>query len=85
MFLLPREVMLDVKSCLFQYKFLNNILVNNFWLNKRKIIQNDFCTFCNIECETLLHLFWDSLASGSRSDSGVYEKSFTLMVIFRIF
>ena len=30
-YLLPRKVMFDVKSFVFQYKFLNNILVNNFW------------------------------------------------------
>ena len=58
-YLLPRKVMFHVKSFVFQYKFLKNILVNNFGLKKWKIIQNDFCTFCNIECETLLHLFWD--------------------------
>ena len=32
-YLLPRKVMFDVKSF---YKFLNNILVNNFWLKNGK-------------------------------------------------
>lgn len=48
----------DVKTREFQYKFINDNLVNNYWLHKWKISDTNKCTFCNKETETLNHLFW---------------------------
>lgn len=51
----------DTKTREFQYKFLNDILATNFWLYKWKIKETDRCTFCNVECETIQHLFWECI------------------------
>jgi len=42
----------------FQFKFLHNIHVNNYWLKKWKIIDTDKCTLCLEHAETLDHLIW---------------------------
>jgi hypothetical protein len=47
----------DTVTRTFQYKFLNDILANNFWLEKWKIIENNKCTFCNNREENIYHLF----------------------------
>jgi hypothetical protein len=38
---------------------LNNCLVNNYWLTKWDIEQNDKCTFCSLQTETQMHMFWE--------------------------
>jgi len=43
----------------FQFKFLHNILVNQYWLHKWKIADSDLCTLCQKEPETLDHLVWN--------------------------
>jgi hypothetical protein len=43
----------------FQFKFLHDILVNNYWLEKWKIKDSNLWTFCQIEAEDIMHLFWD--------------------------
>ena len=48
----------DTHTRAFQYKFLNNILINNYWLTKWKIKNDTNCTFCGIMEENMLHLFW---------------------------
>ena len=55
----PFQLFTDSRSRIFQYKFLNNILVNNFWLKKWGIQENSICTFCKQETETQVHIFWD--------------------------
>jgi len=42
----------------FQFKFLHNIHVNNYWLKKWKIKDTDKCTLCLEHVETLDHLTW---------------------------
>ena len=37
------------------------ILGTNSYLCKIKIKNSDLCTFCNIERETIVHLFWDCI------------------------
>ena len=32
--------------------------MTNYWLNLINLVDSDICTFCEIECESLLHLFW---------------------------
>jgi len=48
----------DTRTREFHYKFLNDILVNNYWLKKWKIKDDDKCRLCKSETETLLHQFW---------------------------
>lgn len=50
---------IDTKTREFQFKFLNDVLVNNYWLKKWKLKVSDECTFCKKESETILHLFWE--------------------------
>ena len=49
----------NVKTREFQYKFLNDLLPTNYWLHKWKIRENNTCTFCETQVETLEHLFYD--------------------------
>lgn len=49
---------IDTKTKDFQYRFLHDILVNNYWLKKWHLTENDMCTFCKKESETIIHLFW---------------------------
>ena len=61
----PKEVFLrhftilrDTKLQEFQFKLLYDILITNYWLKRFELSETDACTFCGIECESLLHLFW---------------------------
>ena len=49
---------LDTKTREFKFKFLHDVLVNNFWLRKWSLEENNLCTFCNLMREDILHLFW---------------------------
>ena len=51
------KVCLEVKLIEFQYCFLHDILINNFWLNTWKLQKDWLCT--NEEIEDLGHLFWE--------------------------
>ena len=48
----------DTKSKQFQYKFLHDILVNNYWLKKWNIKDSEYCEYCQNEIENLEHVFW---------------------------
>jgi hypothetical protein len=50
---------LDTNLRYFQYKLLHRILTTNHFLKLIGIKGEDYCTFCKIESETLLHLFTD--------------------------
>ena len=43
----------------FQYKYLKRIIPTNHFLNKCKLVSSSLCDFCNMEIETLNHLFWE--------------------------
>ena len=43
----------------FQYKLSNRIITTNQYLKMINIKEDDRCTFCNRETETLVHLFWE--------------------------
>ena len=43
----------------FEYCFLHDILINNFWLKTWKLREDWLFTFCNEEIEDLGHLFWE--------------------------
>jgi hypothetical protein len=42
---IPYISIIDTKTREFQYKFLQDVLVNNFWLRKWNLRENDNCTF----------------------------------------
>ena len=57
-FLLTRTCAKSTKIIIFQFKFLHRRLPTNSFLHKIAIKDNDLCTFCKEETDTLLHLFW---------------------------
>ena len=58
-FLMVRSISSEtfVRRC--QFKILNNITFTNHRLAKIGYAQNDLCTFCGVESETLYHLFYE--------------------------
>ena len=57
-FQLARTCTKSTKIIIFQFKFLHRRLPTNSFLYKIAIKDNDLCTFCQEETDTLLHLFW---------------------------
>ena len=51
----------DIKLQNFQYKFLMHTLPTNTFLLKCNIAISVLCDFCNMELETINHLFWECL------------------------
>ena len=49
---------LDTKTREFQFKFLHDVLINNYWLKKWNLAETDLCTFCMSATEDIFHLFW---------------------------
>ena len=62
---LPHTVALEPYARAFQYKVLNSILYTNTKLYKIGYTEQDKCTFCNTEPETLHHFFFHSSHSNS--------------------
>ena len=57
---LPFECTKISKLRVFQFKLLHRRLATNDFLKKKiKLRDNDLCNFCQIEEETLIHLFWN--------------------------
>ena len=48
----------STKLLMFQYKLQNRIIATNTYLKVINIKDEDICTFCKLEPETLVHLFW---------------------------
>ena len=59
------------KLIIFQFKLLHRRLATNDFLNKIGIRENDICTFCRTEEESLFHLFW------SCSETSSFWRDFT--------
>ena len=57
--LLPFKVTLETKLQIFQFKILHRILITNSKLLLFKLRLNNRCTFCEINKETISHLFWE--------------------------
>jgi len=55
---MPYKCTIDVKSRYFQYRFIHRILPTNDFLFKIGIVENDKCTFCVVENESIKHLMW---------------------------
>ena len=49
----------EVKLRWFQYRLIHRILTTNTYLYKLKYTENDLCTFCQIESESIIHLLWE--------------------------
>ena len=58
-FSLPFRTTKDSILIWFQLRLLHRILATNYLLTKMHIINNDKCTFCTRETESLKHLFWE--------------------------
>ena len=59
-YLLHRRVTLDTNLRIFQYKLLNVLYLNNILFRFKKV-DSPFCSYCNEEEETPLHLFHSCL------------------------
>jgi hypothetical protein len=55
------KVPIDTKMKEFQYRFLYDLLANNYWLHKWKIKQSASCLYCTTtnQVENILHMFWE--------------------------
>ena len=49
----------DTKLWDFQFRILNRILTTNILFKKLKIQEEDLCSYCNEDRETISHLFYD--------------------------
>ena len=49
----------ETKLIYFQYRILMCIVATNSFLHKLKLVENDLCTFCKSERETIPHIFYD--------------------------
>ena len=58
-FLLPNEVAFEPYLKAFQYKVLNSILFINKKLCKVGYIQDDKCSLCKTDSESLYHIFFE--------------------------
>ena len=58
-FLLPHEVAFEPYLKAFQYKVLNSILFTNKKLCKIGYIQDDKCSLCKTDWESLYHIFFE--------------------------
>ena len=47
------------KTIVFQFKLLHRRLATNSFLTKINLKDNEQCTFCQNDTETLIHLFWN--------------------------
>ena len=61
----------STKLIIFQFKLLHKRLATNDFLNKIGIRENEICTFCRTEKESLFHLFW------SCSETSCFWRGFT--------
>ena len=55
---IPCRVTIDTNLHIFQYKMLNNVLCLNKKVFKFKIVSSPLCSFCNLEDETSMYLFY---------------------------
>ena len=53
------------KLLVFQFKLFHRRLATNTFLEKINLIDNNLCSFCQREKETLIHLFWNCAVTSS--------------------
>lgn len=49
----------DTKTKDFQYRFVQDLLSNQYWLHKWRIADSALCKYCNLNEETISHMFWE--------------------------
>lgn len=52
------SIPIDTKTREFQYKFIQDVLANNYWLHKWGIKESAQCIYCKDGTENLQHMFW---------------------------
>ena len=57
-YLLPHIATVDTTSLVFQYKLLNNVWFLNKMLYRFVILQDLLCSFCSLEEESSMHIFY---------------------------
>ena len=57
-YILPRIATVDTTTRVFQCKLLNNVLFLNKMLHRFRISRDSLCSFCNLEEETPVHIFY---------------------------
>ena len=48
----------DTKTKEFQYRFLQDLLSNRYWLHKWKVKDTATCHYCTCDQENIVHMFW---------------------------
>lgn len=59
MFKRANKTPLDTKTKEFQYRCLQDILANKYWLHKWGIKHSPICTYCHKDIENIERMFWD--------------------------
>ncbi len=54
-----KGITLCTKLRSFQYRLLNNAILTNKRLFKMKEVPTEYCTFCNMQVETVVHVLWE--------------------------
>jgi len=57
-YMYPFQFLTDSKSKEFQYKFLHDVVVNRYWLDKWKLVDTNLCRLCEQKIENIDHMFW---------------------------
>jgi len=55
----PFKYIMDSRTAEFQYKFLHDILVNQYWLYKWNLTGSSICRLCKETDENIYHMFWE--------------------------
>ena len=61
----PFKYIKVTKLITFQFKLFHQRLATNDFLKKIGLKQSDICTFCEIEIESIIHLFWSCSVTSS--------------------
>ena len=60
-FLIPRALPVDNKTKDLQYKIIMRFIPTNYSLHKMEKVNSQVCSFCNMDPETIEHLFFNCI------------------------
>ena len=60
-YMYPFKYLIDSKSRDFQYRFLQDVVINRYWLEKWKIVDTNMCRLCKLYVENIAHMFWSCI------------------------